>query len=385
MNLKLKQWIDGYIGKALVAVNVLLVRGLGIVLKRDHSLSKAPENILVIKMLGLGSLLMAADSLYSLKKKYPEVKLILLCGRGVAAGVEPLHLFDEVWVNNDNNILRMVASGMSSLVKAIRLPNLWVLDLEVYSVLTTLFSAWTMARNRFGFQLNKVHFRNYLNTHNVFFNQFITVYQNYEKLVMAMGVQEIVSYEMQNPKTANFFGSNSIAINNTCSELGGDLRKIPASLLHEIVKSLLLKSAYNIVFTGSPSDYDGNEAFIKSYGLQDEPRIKNIAGKLNFADYYSFLQYQCVAMISIDSAPFHMAIKAGLPTLSFWGPINPIQRFRFDLYPEHQYIYLQSHCSPCIHHSDVVPCGGDNFCMKNMNMQMIEPKIDLLLKNIVHD
>ena len=168
MNLKLKQWIDGYIGKALVAVNVLLVRGLGILLKRNHSLSKAPENILVIKMVGLGSVLMAADSLYSLKKKYPQARLILLCGKGVAAGVEPLHLFDEIWVNNDSNILHMVGSGISSLLKAIKMPNLWVLDMEVYSVLTTLFSAWTMARNRFGFQLNKVHFRNYLNTHNIF-------------------------------------------------------------------------------------------------------------------------------------------------------------------------------------------------------------------------
>lgn len=385
MNLKLKQWIDGYIGKALVAINVVLVRGIGLILKRDHSLKKSPQNILVIKMVGLGSVLMAADSLYSLKKKYPQAKLILLCGKGVSAGVAPLHLFDEVWVNNDKNILTMVGSGLSALFKAIRLPNLWVLDLEVYSVLTTLFSAWTLAINRFGFQLNKVHFRNYLNTHNVFFNQFITVYQNYEKLVLAMGVQDILKYEMQISKTTNLFGSNNIAINNTCSELGGDLRKIPAKLLSEIVNNLLVKSAYNIVFTGAPIDYKSNEEFIVNYGFNDNKRVKNIAGKLNFADYYSFLQYQCVAMISIDSAPFHMAIKAGLPTLSFWGPINPIQRFRFDMNPAHQFLYLQTNCSPCIHHSDLVPCGGDNICMKNMNINMIEPKIDLLLKNLVHE
>ena len=48
----------------------------------------------------------------------------------------------------------------------------WALDLQRFHALGLLVlvvlarqggpSAWTMARNRFGFQLNKVHFRNYL-------------------------------------------------------------------------------------------------------------------------------------------------------------------------------------------------------------------------------
>jgi hypothetical protein len=52
MNLQLKQWIDGTIGRGLAAINVVLVRGVGLILKRDHSLKEAPDNILVIKMLG---------------------------------------------------------------------------------------------------------------------------------------------------------------------------------------------------------------------------------------------------------------------------------------------------------------------------------------------
>jgi hypothetical protein len=62
MNLKYKQWIDGVIGRALVSVNVLIVRGIGILVKRNHHLNKHPEHILVVKMLGLGRVLMAMDS-----------------------------------------------------------------------------------------------------------------------------------------------------------------------------------------------------------------------------------------------------------------------------------------------------------------------------------
>jgi hypothetical protein len=68
MNLQLKQWIDGTIGRGLAAINVVLVRGVGLILKRDHSLKEAPDNILVIKMLGLGSILMAMDSLRFMPK-----------------------------------------------------------------------------------------------------------------------------------------------------------------------------------------------------------------------------------------------------------------------------------------------------------------------------
>jgi hypothetical protein len=87
MNLKYKQWIDGIIGRALASVNVVLVRGVGLMLRRNHSIEKAPANILVIKMLGIGSVLMAMDSLYSLKLKYPNSRFILMSGKGVAAGI----------------------------------------------------------------------------------------------------------------------------------------------------------------------------------------------------------------------------------------------------------------------------------------------------------
>lgn len=366
----------------LVVINVFLVRGLGLLLHRDHSLKHPPKNILVIKMLGLGSVLMAADSLYSLRKRYPNARIILLCGKGVAAGVEPLKLFDEVWVNDDRNVLTMVTSGFQSLWKAIRLKHLWVLDLEVYSVLTTLFSAWTMARNRFGFQLNKVHFRNYLNTHNCYFNQFITVYENYENLVKAMGVEQIEAFQLSVSPASRIFETPCIAINNTCSELGGNLRKIPDNLMRQMVEYLLEQSSYTLVFTGAPADHSANDAWIETNGFNQESRVKNIAGKLSFAAYYAFLQQECKAMISIDSAPFHMAIKAGIPTLSLWGPIRPVQRFRFEEHPIHRYLSLDMHCSPCIHLSDVVPCGGDNRCMKDMQWQDIRMELDLLIQRL---
>ena len=379
MNLRFKQWIDGKIGRALAAINVVLVRGIGLILRRDHSLKEAPENILVIKMLGLGSILMAMDSLHALRLKYPKAKLILMTGKGVAPGIEPLQFFDEVWIHDDKSIYRLISSGFGLLFKSWKLKKLWVVDLEVYSVLTTLFSAWTMAQNRFGFQLNKVHFRNYLNTHNSYFNQFVTVTENYQSLVQQMKVREAIPYEIILEKPTQVKSKQFIAINNTCSDLGGNLRKIEESLLKEIIDLILHHSNLQVALTGAPSDWQENEKFIESAGFEQNSRVENIAGKLSFKDYYEFLQFECKAMISIDSAPLHMAMRLGLPTLSLWGPIQPQQRFNFKEQTKHQFYFLQKTCSPCIHLSDIVPCGGNNHCMKDMQISAIKNQILSLL------
>lgn len=380
MTLKFKQFIDCYIGRVLVFFNVILVRSVGLLLKRDHSLNKPPRHILVIKMLGLGSIIMASDSIFSLRKKYPAAKIILLCGRSIKPGVAPIGLFDEIWTNDDRNILRMAWSGCTLLARSWKLKGLWVIDLEVYSILTTLFSAWTCAVNRFGFQLNKVYFRNYLNTHNIYFNQFITVNQNYEMLVKAAGVTEIEPFSISFPDSGK--EKKYIAINNTCSELGGDLRKIPALTLTGICGHIVETTPYDIAFTGAPSDRESIGTFIDNHLSPIKQRIRNTAGEFGFEEYYHFLQHECVAMISIDSAPLHIAMKLGMRTLSLWGPINPLHRFRFSGQHKHLSYYLATECSPCIHHTEVVPCGGDNICMKHMETHEINTLTDNLLKHV---
>ena len=194
-----------------------------------------------------------------------------------------------------------------------------------------------------------------------------------------MNVKEAIPYEIQLEKPTQVKSKQFIAINNTCSDLGGNLRKIEVSLLKEIIDLILHHSNLQVALTGAPSDWQENEKFIESAGFEQNSRVKNIAGKLSFKDYYEFLQFECKAMISIDSAPLHMAMRLGLPTLSLWGPIQPQQRFNFKDQTKHQFYFLQKTCSPCIHLSDIVPCGGNNHCMKDMQISAIKNQILSLL------
>lgn len=389
MKVRAKQIIDGILGGILVFFNLLLARPLGLLLRRDHTLRREPDTIIVIKMLGLGSLLLASDAIFSLKKKYPKTKLVLICGKGVAPGIVPTGLFDEVWATDDKNIFVLAQSSLQILFKTWQLKNKWVVDFEVYSKLTTIYSLWTFAINRFGFQLQKVHFRNFLNTHNSYFNQFSLVQNNYNNLVKMMGVDEFTEYviPVKDGKGRQYEADKPyIAINNTCSDLSYMRKMIPA-VLQQVCKHILEKTPYHIAFTGAPSDKQENDEFIQTYLSQYGDKVINIAGQYGFEAYYRFLHNECALMLTVDSAPLYIALKTGLPTVSVWGPTDPGHRFTPDTWDsERQKVhYLTPHCSPCLHHTTVLPCGGDNFCMKNMQATDIFAKIEGVINHLHHN
>lgn len=379
MNLKAKQRFDFIIGNFLLWLNLIVTRILGFLLHRNHDTrEQQPSNIVVIKILGFGSLVMAVHSIYSLKVKYPEAKLILMCGPGVKEGAELLKLFDEIWVIDDRSMISLAQSSFSALWKCWMMKKLWVMDLEVYSKLTTIFALWTCAINRFGFIMKSVGFRFRLNTHNIYFNQFSIVEKNYQRLVTAMGCTEIVSFQLSTEDKRNAAHLTTIAINNTCSDLSIE-RKMPDAQLATVIKWLLDHTTYQLVLLGAPSDKPRNEQLIKTYFAQVESsRLKNLAGEISFADYFKMLYLDCRMMLTIDSGPLHIARLLGVPTLSLWGPTDPRAYIETGLI--HRAIYLGVACSPCVHQVTELPCHGNNFCIKNISLEQIETEFRALEK-----
>ena len=375
MKVKTQQLIDRSLGNVLIGINLFAARILGMVLKRNHSIQHPPNTILIIKILGLGSLMLAADIIAALRIKYPNAKLILLTSAKVAPGIKPLKLFDEIWSLEDQKINSLIISLTQYLFKSWKLKNLWVLDLEVYSKLTTLYSLWTCAINRFGFQLNVVNFRNRINTHNVFFNSFLPVEENYAQLAYCMGVENIVPSGFPAfPRSERIKEKEKdyLLINNTCSDLALT-RKLTTDQYTAIINELLEIYPWKIALSGAISDFEENESVIKSFSNSQQARLRNISGEFDLPEFYDFIYHHCVMVISIDSSPVHIARKLGVPFVSIWGPVNPWQMIRKEsLIPEREkVIYNALHCSPCVHLSISPPCNGNNICIKEIDQKQI--------------
>jgi len=379
MKLAVKQQIDSVLGYTLITFNIILAKFLGFILRRNHGVHNTPDSIVFIKMLGLGSIFMALDAIQTIKQKHPSSRIILVCGKGIKSGIEPLELFDEIWEIRENSLLELITSSLQTLSKCWKIRKLWIVDLEVYSKLSTVFSLWTMGINRFGFYLNSVWFRLNLNSHNVFFNEFILVEENYKRIAFEMDCKEIIKFQAPRSFIKHNVVPSYIAINNTCSELSKE-RIAPDSLIKDIIDFIVEKTDFKIALLGAPSDKETNELFIqKNLSESCKSKIENIAGRFSFSEYYQFLNNETILLVTIDTGPLHFARRLGVPTISLWGPTHPATLHVED--ENNLSIYIGLSCSPCVHKIDILPCKGDNICMKNLNSQIVIQKINMIISN----
>lgn len=380
VTLRYKQQLDKYLGNFLIAFNLVAAKTLGFLLRRNHSLRPAPGTIIFIKIMGIGSVLMAADGILAIKEKYPDAKLVLLGNRSVINGIRPTGLFDEYWEFCDHSLVKVIGSTAKNLIRSWGRRRRWICNLEVYSKLTTIFSLWTCGRNRFDFFFNEVSFRKHINTHPVYFNQFSSAHENYDRMAEALGAEIEKPYEFrQLPKSSRVHtGKKYIVISNTCSELARE-RLYPDDLLIRLCSLLYASYRYPILLSGARADAAYYEMLLQHDSLKDIP-VQSAAGKYTIEEFISFLYHDCSLLITIDSAPLHYAYRLGIPVVSLWGPTHPATRMKESgLF---RAVYLAVHCSPCTHHTTVLPCGGDNFCMKKMSPELVLQKVNEVMSNL---
>jgi ADP-heptose:LPS heptosyltransferase len=377
--------LDKYIGYCLIVLLLPVTRLLGILLRRNHRLQQAPQNILFIKLLGLGSLVVASGPIQAMRQKYPGARFILLTDSNIADGIAPFEVFDDIWRVETSSLSNTISTSLKFIGYAWRLKELWVADLEVYSKLTTVYALLTMARNRFGFYLQPVFFRKYLNTHNIPFKQTACLEDNYYHMAQVITGADVLPTAQEPVTREEEWQRPYIILNNTCSSLA-TVRKLPDTTFAAICNWILTHTSYRVAFLGTANDKPGIDQFVAEHlpVYKQKGRLFNIAGALDFEAYYRFIADKGVCMVTIDSGPLHIARKLGLPTVSIWGPTDPMSYLKIPAGHEkrHLYIYNKVSCSPCVHHYEKLPCGGNNTCMKEIQAESIIEKLDALLQHL---
>ncbi len=381
MQLPANRKLDKYIGYCLIILLVPITRLLGILLRKDHRPHQPPQHLLFIKLLGLGSLVVALESIQAMRQQYPNTRFILITDSNIADGIEPFQAFDDIWRVDTGSLSVTISTSIKYIFKTWRLQKLWVADLEVYSKLTTVYALLTLARSRFGFHLRPVFFRKYLNTHNIPFNQSVCLGDNYYQMAQAIAGNEVLPGGKQ-PLRTNEWQKQYIILNNTCSSLA-PVRKLPDTTFAALCNWILIHTSYRIALTGTGGDKINIEQFVDEHlsPYKQNGRLLNIAGALDFEAYYRFMTDKGICMVSIDSGPLHIARKLGLPTVSIWGPTDPLAYIKIPASQQqrHLFIYNKVACAPCVHYHERLPCGGNNICMKEIRAENIIEKLNTLL------
>lgn len=380
--------MDTLVGAPLCALLNVLVRVLDVLLRRDPSLKTPPRRILVIKLVGLGSIIHATHLLQALRERYPDSHLAFLCFRSTRALVERLPQVDEVLTLDDSTYGRLLITVLRWLAHVWRHPYQLVIDLEVHSKFSTILSTLTCARSRAGFYLITTRFRQGIYTHLVYENRLRHTQEAYRQLGRALGLTVKVGQPLpprltqQERDEANAFlesegadGKKLLIVNVNAGELCLERRWSPESFAR-VIEVFASRDDVLVVMTGAPSERDYTESVRRLIDASLRNRVANAAGLHTFGAFLALLE-RADAMLTNDSGPLHLATSFGTPTVSLWGPETPAA-FQ-PLEGSYRVFCAEAYCSPCVHRVDAPPCDGNNLCL-----QLIEwPQVALAVAELL--
>jgi ADP-heptose:LPS heptosyltransferase len=321
------------------------------------------KNIVFIKIVGGGSLLIAAPSIYEIKKKYPAYKIKLFCSMSVVPFAKTLKIFDEIHAVSLDNPLTFLASFISYFYRIIF--SEYVINLEIYSKLASLITLYTMSKNRIGLYPNFNHWQSHLINQPIFISNRHPVYESYANIAHTLGCHNISflkfkEYFKLSHKIKLRTDKKYIVLAPFCSDIYKE-RELNPHQLNSIILNLHLPKNTQFILIGGKNDLD-KATSLERILLKNNYAIKNNVGKTSLLEVMDFLN-QAKLLITIDSGILHLARLTGTKTFSYWGPSDPATRL-FEKSELDQTIYNRISCSPCVHSLDKAPCYGNNLCMK---------------------
>lgn len=369
MRLSTKVSIDRWVAGSLLLLLKPLVMALGWLLKRDHRLSVG-RSVLVIKLVGGGSLFIALPNLLGLKRAHPQAELVLLATPAVRPFAEAMNVFDRIEIIDDSSLPGLLRSVAGCWWRLLGVDT--VVDLEVHSVSSTLFALITLARNRLAFYLHDDGHKRYIATHLLFLQQFSGIYWFYDQIFGLLGAGPVSMADVrdhlrsgQREAAATRLGPY-LGLGHACSELGRERELSPRDWAAVLGRRFAVTEAFTIEILGGAGDTARAEPVAAAIRAAfPQAVVINSCGRYSVREVLAVLGGMD-EFLGIDSALLHIARALGRPTESFWGPTDPATRLR-DVDPALDHVhYAKTPCSPCVHVASHSPCRGDNQCIRRL-------------------
>lgn len=384
MKIQTQIFIDKILVKPFAILLNILVRIVGQLLRLDHSLDKDFERIVVCKFKGLGSIIQSTPLLLALRSKYPNAKIVFVSSSSNKALLDKIDVLDECYYINDHSFFKLVFSVFKTWWRILKLRPQVYIDLEIYSNFSTVFTALSLANNRFGYYLRGSEYRLGIYTHMMFFNVQTPISKIYLQFAALFGIDtaniplidlgESVSSNLdtQLPVDANL---PYILINPNASDLRVE-RRWPAQSFILLIRHIADQYPNQPIYLiGSKAEATYTNQIASSLNLEN---VRSLAGETSMDQLLMMIQ-NATLMISNDTGPMHMAFSCKTPIICLFGPCAPdhysLQSSKIKT------IYKKVYCSPCVHEFSHPPCKGDNKCMQFISVAEVFYQVEYFLVN----
>jgi len=368
MHLNLKRALDYYVGSPLLSALQLATRLLGIILRKSHDLEPV-DTVLIAKFQGMGSLMRAKPALAALRRARPHTHVVFWGTPAMRPLAEQMAEFDEVLVLDDRSVVRAIVSTIVTLWRLQRRRLDWAVDLEVYSRLSSVLVTLTCARNRTGFALDQLRARR-AHTHLVLFNRYLPLGEAYERILGQL-LPDGARVDPANygnwrftPTRLTEAPATSLVFNVNAGELALERRWPLASFAALIDALLTLQPNATAILIGH-----GAAEVAYAAGIPKRDRLLDFSGQLTLQDTLRLIKHAAL-VVTNDTAPLHLALSMGANLVGLFGPTRSETYVRSGT-PRTATAQIALYCSPCVHHWEPPPCGGDNQCMKRLTVRQV--------------
>ncbi|MGA2778600.1 MAG: glycosyltransferase family 9 protein [Steroidobacteraceae bacterium] len=384
MNLRFQRAADRLIGVPLCALFSLLNRLFG-----RRAVARKPQRILVILLSEMGSLVLAEPMFASLRRQYPEAELYVLL---FAKNREVLDLLRVVEPQNvltlsDRSVLGLAADSLRAIARLRSLRIDAVLDCELFSRISSIFSYLSGAPLRVGFHPHTQEglYRGSFINRPVLYNPYRHLTLQFLSLVSALEstttplCKEFLVPMPEPPAPFEFDAGEKEAI---AARLhadfpaiaqkrivliypGGGLLPIRAWPFESYLTlcAALLADGYAVGVVGLAADR------LLAHALRERcasDACVDLTGYTKTVRELLALFHRADLLITNDGGPGQFAALTPIPSIVFFGPETPLL-YR-SLSRNAQFFHMALPCSPCLtaynHRSS--PCDGDNQCLKQI-------------------
>jgi len=399
MNIDLQRKIDRVAGTLICRILSLFSRKA-----EKPIISSPPQRILVILLSEMGSLVLARPMFVSLRRRYPGAEIYTLVFEKNRECLETLNLipFKNIFTVDGDSISRLVMDSIRFLMKIRKEKFDIVLDCELFSRISSIYSFLSGARIRVGFHPHTQEglYRGGFINRPVLYNPYHHISHQFVNLAEAIEPDgfPIVRRKMdEDIFHTSLLNVDMEEVKGLKTRLQGDFPQVEGKKLVLIYPGggLLPIRAWPIEhFCMVAQDLIVNGYTVGIIGMEEDTRLAkailsycsnkyaiDLTGYTRTVLELIILFHFASLLITNDGGPGHFASLTPVPSIIFFGPETPTLYGPLD--DKSVSFHVPLSCSPCLtaYNHRNSPCDGNNLCLKSIPPGDVLVKAYQLLEN----
>ena len=361
---------------------------LGLLPTHPRELPEAPRRVVVVKLFGMGSIVIASGALRALKAAQPQARLTLVTFAPHRELQSLLAVFDEVVPIRAWGVVALVTDALRALFRVRRLRADVVVDLEYFSKASTVFCSLARAEYRLGFLL-PARWRRRLLDGGIAFREDIHFGECVARLLEPWGInyhdvaRPAISVPPGAERTADALlqdictdgkrgGAALMLINPHAHEMCPE-RRWPVDRFAALVDRLAAEHP-DAVFgvLGVEAERPASAELRGQVSPAVRGRVHVLAGQTTLPVLAAVLR-RARLLVTNDSGILHLGAAVGVSTVALFGPESPLRYGPLAEAGRCRVLLQDVVCGPCLTYmnSKRAPCEGKNICMQRLSVERV--------------